>query len=379
MASATSPLAEEAEARARGQRRVAAFRAQVLDRHIFPPTAAEGGGPQYELDEDRLRGWVDSRREQASWAAAALARCLRYISFAQWHAALETALAGFLRALPPDHDYILYVPAVIGVSARCKSNRWASHHALRLLDRRPPADVCTGKTVGDLLHRLGPQRVRHILVVDDAVYSGQQMDLVLRHMVSEDLLAPWRLGSPEYLSKLFPRWWRSQGRSGSGSGSGSGATPTAETAQQYGDGPVHVHVATGYCTSIGAGRLSRMEERSLRGSGVVLHLHAGGHLATLAEQLGGEQRAEDILQTVGVYGAGVRIPFVYMQFKVADRASIADEIFRHITGSNVHAPARGCRFASRGEACPPTFYHRMPGCPKDDKTWVAPEAPEPNL
>lgn len=384
-------LATESDARQLGKRRLAAFRAMVHEKHLFMPTAAEGG-PQYEIDREILQRWVDKQPdEEARCAAAAIARCLRYVSFSQWYAALKTALTAFLRTLPPGHEYVLYVPKFAdGGRGKCKSNWWATQHALRLLDGRPPADVCTQGNIYSVMTRLGsPHTVRHILVVDDAIYSGMQARGVLGSMVSGDLLSPWSERPADYLGKIFPNWWREHGARASGFPVSNSRRDAGGPARAYfvkhasteeivrlGDEPVHVHLAVGLCTSEATAKVLDDLPWEYRIKGVVFHLHAGSHLATLSEQLGGDARATDAVRRVGVYEWGT-LPLVYLQFKVPDTHSTYERFFKNRPDYQV--PVKGCASAGHTETCPPTFYHRMPGCRGDDGSWAPPSPTEADL
>lgn len=248
----------ELSARQLGKLRQSNFRTRLLDEHLFMPAATAEGGPQYAPDQGLLQGWVARQPAEARWAAAALARCLRYVSFAQWHTALRRALTAFLRTLPLGHEYILHVPRYVdNKSSGCKSKWWASQHALRLLDSRPPADICLRNDIYRIMTRLdSPQTVRHILVVDDAIYTGTQMLGTLEVMLRHELLPPWEGRPADYLGKLFPNWWREHAArvpalqpvdtdSNPGYPARVYFRDTATTAEivRCGDEPLHVHVA----------------------------------------------------------------------------------------------------------------------------------------
>lgn len=139
-----------------------------------PPSAIDR-----PINQVAAKAWVQAHSEETREVAQHILDNFQYINFETFEKQLEQTCDSFnqyMDKLPLDERFY-----VISVRQGCKSDRWVSALAQKYL-KYAPVDVVTHEDLG----RKYPD-IKHVVLLDDAAYSGLQMTEVLEGLKTHKL------------------------------------------------------------------------------------------------------------------------------------------------------------------------------------------------
>lgn len=142
------------------------------------------------IDHKKAEKWVGAHIIDSRLLARKVIQATVYRSFKKFENNLAFGVRSFnisLASLPEENrNYILVLPF-----RRSKSNTWITNLALKFL-AKPPAKILFLDEVKEFFADHKNNAIQHILLLDDASYSGKQ--------IRDDVLSPLRYDIPESIN-----------------------------------------------------------------------------------------------------------------------------------------------------------------------------------